>query len=116
MTSECDSTSTASFQTSSSIWLTASWLVLMEAVSSHGPVDGKRHMELAKLFAGCTAGIVYVSCFPSRAVMRRYLSDISWETEVWCAEDPTHLIHFNGERFLAPDEPSPTARVTVCGT
>jgi len=78
------------------------WLVLMEAASSHGPVDGKRHVELAKLFADCTAGLVYVSCFPSRAVMRRFLSDISWETEVWCAEDPTHLIHFDGERFLGP--------------
>ncbi len=78
------------------------WLILMEAASSHGPVDGKRHVELAKLFADCTAGLVYVSCFPSRAVMRRFLSDISWETEVWCAEDPTHLIHFNGERFLGP--------------
>ena len=78
------------------------WLVLVEAASSHGPVDGKRHVELAKLFADCTAGLVYVSCFPSRAVMRKFLADISWETEVWCAEDPTHLIHFNGERFLGP--------------
>jgi type II restriction enzyme len=78
------------------------WLVLMEAASSHGPVDGKRHVDLAKLFADSIAGLVYVSCFPSRAVMRRFLSDISWETEVWCAEDPTHLIHFNGERFLGP--------------
>lgn len=78
------------------------WLILMEAASTHGPVDGKRHAELAKLFADCTAGLVYVSCFPSRAVMRKFLSDISWETEVWCAEDPTHLIHFNGERFLGP--------------
>jgi hypothetical protein len=78
------------------------WLVLLEAASSHGPVDGKRHVELAKLFADCTAGMVYVSCFPSRTVMRKFLSDISWETEVWCAEDPTHMIHFNGERFLRP--------------
>lgn len=78
------------------------WLILMEAASSHGPVDGKRHAELAELFADCTAGLVYVSCVPSRAVLRRFLADIAWETEVWCAEDPTHLIHFNGERFLGP--------------
>jgi len=32
------------------------------------------------------------------------LNDISWETEVWVAESPTHLIHFNGERFLGPYE------------
>lgn len=78
------------------------WLVLLEAASSHGPVDAKRHGELAKLFEGSTAGLVYVSCFPDRREMRKYLSAIAWETEVWCAEDPTHLIHFNGSRFLGP--------------
>lgn len=78
------------------------WLVLMEAASSHGPVDAKRHGELASLFKGSTAGLVYVSCFPDRKEMRKYLAAIAWETEVWCAEDPTHLIHFNGERFLGP--------------
>lgn len=80
------------------------WLVLMEAASSHGPVDSKRHGELASLFAGSTAGLVYVSAFPTRAVMRSYLTAIAWETDVWCAEDPTHLIHFNGSRFLGPYE------------
>lgn len=78
------------------------WLVLMEAASSHGPVDGKRHGELASLFADSTAGLVYVSCFPDRREMRKYLPEIAWETEVWCADNPTHLIHFNGERFLGP--------------
>lgn len=78
------------------------WLVLVESVTSHGPVDGKRHAELAKLFAGSTAGLVYVTAFPTRAIMGRYLSEIAWETEVWVADAPSHLIHFNGERFLGP--------------
>jgi len=78
------------------------WLVLMEAASSHGPVDATRHGELAALFGASTASLVYVSCFPSREEMRGYLSQIAWETEVWCADHPTHLIHFNGERFLGP--------------
>lgn len=78
------------------------WLVLMEAASSHGPVDFSRRTELASLFADASPGIVYVSCFPNRRKMRGYLHKIAWETEVWCAEDPTHLIHFNGERFLGP--------------
>ena len=83
------------------------WLVLMEAASSHGPVDAKRHVELTGLFGASIAGLVFVSCFPSRAEMRKYLPDIAWETEVWCADHPDHLIHFNGERFLGPygDEP-----------
>lgn len=84
------------------------WLVLIEAVDSHGPVDAKRRAELAELFAGATAGLVYVSCFPSRATMRRYLARIAWETEVWCADNPTHLIHFDGARFLGPYETNAT--------
>lgn len=80
------------------------WLLLLEAATSHGPVDAKRHRELANLFANSTAGIVYVSCFPNRATMRKYLTQIAWETEVWCADNPTHLIHFDGERFLGPYE------------
>ena len=78
------------------------WLVLLEAASSHGPVDAKRHKELSDLFVSSKAGLVYVSCFPSRTEMRKFLADIAWETEVWCADNPTHLIHFNGERFLGP--------------
>ncbi len=78
------------------------WLLLVESVTSHGPVDGKRHEELARLFAKSRAGLVYVTAFPSRAVMSRYLGEIAWETEVWCADAPSHLIHFNGARFLGP--------------
>jgi type II restriction enzyme len=81
------------------------WLLLVESVTSHGPVDGKRHDELTKLFAGAKQGLVYVTAFPSRAVMARYLSQIAWETEVWVADTPTHLIHFNGDRFLGPYPP-----------
>ena len=78
------------------------WLVLIEAVTSHGPVNPKRHRELARLFGSAEPGLVYVTAFLSRKAMTKYLEDISWETEVWVAEVPTHLIHFNGERFLGP--------------
>ncbi|MDR1490022.1 MAG: restriction endonuclease [Desulfovibrio sp.] len=80
------------------------WLLLVESVTSHGPVDGKRHDELAVLFSDAKPGVVYVTAFPNRATMTRYLGDIAWETEVWVADAPTHLIHFNGERFLGPYE------------
>ena len=78
------------------------WLLLVESVTSHGPVDGKRHAELAQLFARSKAGLVYVTAFPNRALMSRYLGEIAWETEVWVADAPSHLIHFNGMRFLGP--------------
>ncbi len=78
------------------------WLILIESVTSHGPVDAKRHAELASLFSSVELGVVYVTAFPDRSLMAKYLSVISWETEVWVADAPDHLIHFNGERFLGP--------------
>jgi adenine-specific DNA-methyltransferase len=83
-------------------WQKKEWLLLIESVTSHGPVDGKRHGELSKLFAKSAPGLVYVTAFPDRQIMTKYLTDISWETEVWMADAPTHMIHFNGDRFLGP--------------
>ncbi len=84
------------------------WLLLVESVTSHGPVDGKRRAELSELFAGSKSGLVFVTAFPNRAIMGRYLGEIAWETEVWVADAPSHLIHFNGERFQGPySEPVP---------
>jgi hypothetical protein len=78
------------------------WLLLIEAVTSAGPVDGKRRKELKDLFAGCKAGLVFVTAFETRRTMQTFVSHIAWESEVWIAEDPDHMIHFNGERFLGP--------------
>lgn len=83
-------------------WPERDWLLLIESVTSHGPVDGKRHNELAKLFKTAKPGLVYVTAFPNRKTMVKYLGVISWETEVWIADAPTHMIHFNGDRFLGP--------------
>lgn len=80
------------------------WLVLIEAVTSHGPIGLKRHNELKELFKQTQAGLVFVTAFLTRQAMTKYLSEISWETEVWIAETPSHIIHFNGERFLGPYE------------
>ena len=78
------------------------WLILVEAVTSHGPIDPKRHSELKTLFAGSKSGLVFVTTFLTRKDLTKFLGQISWETEVWVAEAPDHLIHFNGERFLGP--------------
>jgi hypothetical protein len=83
-------------------YTTKNWLLLIEAVTSAGPVDGKRRKELKELFVGCKAGLVFVTVFETRRAMQSFLSQIAWESEVWIAEDPDHMIHFNGERFLGP--------------
>jgi len=78
------------------------WLILIEAVTSHGPIDRKRQNELIDLFAKGGPGVILVTAFQTRQAMTKYLSEISWETEVWIADAPDHLIHFDGERFLGP--------------
>jgi len=80
------------------------WLVLIEAVTSHGPIGMKRLNELKEIFQASRAGLVFVTAFPTRQVMMKYLKEVAWETEVWIADEPSHIIHFNGDRFLGPYE------------
>jgi hypothetical protein len=71
------------------------WLFLIEAVTTHGPVSPKRHAELESMR-------VYVTTFLNFTGFKKYASEIVWESEVWIAEFPDHLIHFNGDKFLGP--------------
>src|SRR5260221_5624616 len=78
------------------------WRFFFEAVTSAGSVDGKRRNELKDLFKGSKAGLVFVTAFLDRAAFIRFACQIAWETEVWWASEPEHILHFNGERFLGP--------------
>lgn len=78
------------------------WLYLIEAVHSSGPISPIRLLELRRLTHNCTAGIVFVTAFLDRATFRKFAPDIAWETEVWIAESPDHLVHFNGDKFIGP--------------
>jgi hypothetical protein len=57
---------------------------------------------LQRLFKKSKAGLVFVTAFKDRKSISEYFASISWETELWFADSPTHLIHFDGERFLGP--------------
>jgi len=76
-------------------------LYLIEAVTSHGPVSHKRLFEMEKLLKDCTAKRIYISAFPNFTEYKRHTTHIAWETEVWIAEMPEHMIHFNGDRYVA---------------
>lgn len=78
------------------------WLFLIESVTSHGPMSPKRVFELQERLVESHAGLIYVTAFPDANEFRKHLKDIAWETEVWIAEIPEHMIHFNGDRFLGP--------------
>lgn len=78
------------------------WLYLIEAVHSSGPISEIRLLQLEKLTENCTADIVYVTAFLNRPKFRKFMAEIAWETEVWIADNPDHMVHFNGDKFLGP--------------
>jgi type II restriction enzyme len=78
------------------------WLYLIEAVHSANPITELRKRTLDQLTKTCSAELVYVSAFLTRDAFRKFSREIAWETEVWIADAPDHLIHFNGDKFLGP--------------
>lgn len=78
------------------------WLFMIEAVHSSNPISQMRHMKLRELTQLSTAGVIYVTAFENMSKFAKFAKEISWETEVWVADNPDHIIHFDGERFLGP--------------
>ncbi len=78
------------------------WLYLIEAVHSFGPISSTRLYELKKLTKKCRAGIIYVTAFMDYGTYHKFSEQIAWETEVWIAEKPDHMIHYNGHKFFGP--------------
>ncbi len=80
------------------------WLYLIEAVHTSNPINELRLLQLQKLTQNCKAEIIYVTAFLTRPKFRQFVAEIAWETEVWIADNPDHLVHFNGDKFLGPYE------------
>jgi len=78
------------------------WLFFIEVVTSHGPISPKRMLELEDFSKNSAVGKIYVTVFQNKSEFRKHITDIAWETEVWIADSPDHLIHFNGDRFIGP--------------
>lgn len=78
------------------------WLFFIEAVTSVGPMDAKRITEINALTANVTAGKIFITAFPDFNTYKKFSASLAWETEVWLADMPDHMIHLNGDRFLGP--------------
>jgi len=78
------------------------WVFFIEAVHSFGPISPQRLMMLEALCTKCQLPLVFVTAFLDRNAFRKFAPDIAWETEVWIAQEPDHMIHFNGDRFYGP--------------
>lgn len=78
------------------------WIYFVESVTSVGPMDPKRILEIEEMTKNVKAGKVYVTAFLDFKTYKRFSADLAWETEAWIAEMPEHMIHLNGDRFMGP--------------
>lgn len=78
------------------------WIYFIEAVTNVGPMSPKRIRELEAMTRDVRSGKIYVTAFLDFAKYRRFAHELAWETEVWIADDPDHMIHLNGDRFMGP--------------
>ena len=78
------------------------WIYFVESVTSVGPMDAKRILEIAEMTKNVTAGKIFVTAFLDFKTYKRFSETLAWETEVWIAEMPEHMIHLNGDKFLGP--------------
>lgn len=78
------------------------WLYFIESVTSVGPMEPKRIKEIEEMTAGVNAGKIYVTAFLDFKTFKKFSESLAWETEVWIADMPDHMIHMNGDKFLGP--------------
>ncbi|CCZ42403.1 MAG: BsuBI/PstI family type II restriction endonuclease [Butyribacter sp.] len=78
------------------------WIYFVDSVTSVGPMDPKRILEITEMTKDVTAGKIFVTAFLDFKTYKRFAEELAWETEVWIAKMPEHMIHLNGNRFMGP--------------
>lgn len=78
------------------------WVYFVEAVTSVGPMNPKRVSEITAMTENVSSGKIFVTAFLDFATFKKFSEQLAWETEVWIADMPEHMIHLNGDRFLGP--------------
>lgn len=78
------------------------WIYFVESVTSVGPMEPKRIKEIEEMTADVSAGKIYVTAFLDFKTFKKFSEKLAWETEVWIADMPDHMIHLNGDKFLEP--------------
>lgn len=78
------------------------WIYFVESVTSVGPMDPKRILEIKSMTTNVTSGKIYVTAFLDFTTFKKFSESLAWETEVWIADMPDHMIHLNGDKFLGP--------------
>lgn len=78
------------------------WIYFVEAVTSVGAMTPKRVVEIKEMVQNVSVGKIFVTAFLDFSTYKIFSNQLAWETEVWIAAMPDHMIHLNGDRFLGP--------------
>jgi len=78
------------------------WIYFVESVTSVGAMEPKRIKEIEEMTENVLAGKIYVTAFLDFKTFKKFSESLAWETEVWIADMPDHMIHLNGDKFLGP--------------
>lgn len=78
------------------------WIYFVESVTSVGPMDPKRIVEIKSMTQNVAAGKIFVTAFLDFKTYKKFSEQLAWDTEVWIAEMPDHMIHLNGDKFMGP--------------
>ena len=78
------------------------WLYFIEAVDSVGPMSPERVIDIQRMTKNVNCGKIFVTAFLDFKKYKHFSEQLAWETEVWIAEMPDHMIHLNGDKFLGP--------------
>ncbi|ETO98934.1 BsuBI/PstI restriction endonuclease [Lachnoanaerobaculum sp. MSX33] len=78
------------------------WIYFVESVTSVGAMEPKRIKEIEEMTENVSAGKIYVTAFLDFKTFKKFSESLAWETEVWIADMPDHMIHLNGDKFLGP--------------
>ena len=79
----------------------ANRILFIEAFHSTGPFTLDR-VNAIKSLCRCTKGTeaAFITAFETTTKMLKNYKDIAWDTEMWSADEPTHLVHKNGDKFI----------------
>lgn len=78
------------------------WIYFIESVTSVGPMNPKRIDEISTMTSNVKSGKIFITAFLDFKTYKKFSEDLAWETEVWIAEMPDHMIHLNGDKFIGP--------------
>lgn len=82
------------------------WLLFIEAYSSTGEMSIERVYKLKNSCMDCPSDVelIFLTAVQDMKTCMKIFKNIAWDTEIWVADEETHMIHKNGDKFLSGHE------------